>query len=363
MANQLSGGYPPNPQATPMGPANQWALAATAILTVTTRRVPRYDCLGGAPAGPDEVQTAKTILKNSWGIESREKLESMIEWLATTGHSAEYQKAVAAFQGASPKQRQGDARLAFVGQHGTEIGQRGLLAWDLGRLLAIAGWGFLAGFCNDIEAWGVMLPAADRIRNAYTSWDEYGQHYKLGALFSMPDAAGQIEQALAQLRSAPDSPWKSVPWRLDGAPNVGAAPYGAPVAPGAPGAPTVASPTYGVPPAAGSPYGGGPSPYGGAPMAPTGGAPYGGAPMAPTGAPYGGAPMAPTGAPYGGAPMAPTGGGAPGKSKTGLILGVVAIGVVMLSVVFFVIWHFTHEEHPHPAAPTHEPPPKGHGHH
>ena len=84
--------------------------------------------------------------------------------------------------------------------------------------------------------------------------------------------------------------------------------------------------------------------------------------MAPTGAPYGGAPMAPTGAPYGGAPMAPTGGG--GGKKTGLIIGLIAGGVVMLSIVFFVVWHFTHEEHPHPTpTPTHEPGGKPHGHH
>jgi hypothetical protein len=295
----------------------------------------------------------------------------MIEWLATTGHTAEYQKAAAAFQGASPEQRQGDARLAFVAQNGAIVGQRGLLAWDLGRLLAVAGWGFLAGFCNDIEAWGVILPAADRIRNAYASWDEYGQHYKLGALFSMPDAAGQIENVLGQLRAAPDSPWKMVPWRLDGGgPNVGASPYGAPVVPptvasAAVGGPNVGAGPYGAAPAP-APYGGAPmaptgAPYGGAPMAPTG-APYGGAPMAPTGAPYGGAPMAPTGAPYGGAPMAPTGGG--GGKKTGLIIGLIAGGVVMLSIVFFVVWHFTHEEHPHPTpTPTHEPGGKPHGHH
>jgi hypothetical protein len=336
-------------QSTPIGPANQWALAATAILNVTTRRAPRYDCLGGAPPSPEEAQTAKTLLANSWNIPSREKLEAMIEWLASQGHSGEYQRAVAAFQQAPPAQQQSDPRLAYVGQHGAELGQRGLLAWDLGRLLSIAGWGFLAGYCNEVEAWGVMLPAADRIRNAYASWDEYGQHYKLGAMFAMPDAAAQIDQVLAQLRAAPDSPWKSVPWALAGSPNVGASPYGAPAAPGA--APYVGAPTLA---AGAAPPGGVPAP---------GGSPYGGAPMAPAGAaPYGGAPMAPTGAPYGGAPMAPMGGagGAPGKSKMGLIIGIAAGGLVMLCLVIGVVWHFTHEhESPHaaPAAPAAHPHP------
>ena len=272
---------------TPMGPANQWALAATAILTVTTRRAPRYDCLGGAPAGPDEMKTAQTILANSWGIDSREKLESMIEWLSTTGHSADYQKAAAAFPQSSPQQQQGDPHLAFVGQYGAQVGPRGLLAWDLGRLLAVAGWGFLAGYCNEFEAWGVMLPAAERLRNTYASWDEYGQHYRLGALFAMPAAAGQIEQILSQLRAAPDSPWRLFPWTLGDA--------GAGTAPGT--------------------------------------------------APYGGAPMAPTGAPYGGAPMAPTGGG-PKKSRTMLVVGILAVGLVVLGITVGVVLHFTHEHEP-----------------
>jgi hypothetical protein len=352
---------------SPVGPANQWALAASAILTASTRRSPRFDCLGGAPPGPAEVEPAKAILKNSWGIEDRQRLESMIEWLATTGHSAEYQKAAAVFANSGADQRQADPRLVFVGRHGQEIGARALLAWDLGRLLAIAGWGYLAGFCDDVEAWGVMLPQAERLRNCYASWDEYGQNYKLGALFTMPDAAGQIESVLAQLRSAPDSPWRSIPFKLGG-PNVGQPPYGP--------APTVVS--------AASPSGAGPAPQGAAQYggAPAGAAPYGGAPpgAAPYGAtpagvaPYGGAP--PGAAPYGGgAPMAPAGGvagapmvgpaGAKKKGGAGLILGLVLGGLVVLGGIGAVVWHFTHE---HPAAhasppPAHEPGGKGHGRH
>jgi hypothetical protein len=337
-------------------PANLWALSATAILTLTTRRVPRHDCLGGAPPGPEEEKIAKTILANSWGVESREKLESMIEWLSTRGHSADYQQAAAAFQQAPPAQRQGDPKLAFVGQYGAQLANRGLLAWDLGRLLALAGWGFLAGYCQEFEAWGVILPAADRIRGAYTSWEEYGQHYKLGALFAMPAAAGQIDQVLAQLASAPDSPWKTTPWQLSGAPNVGAPPYGVGAAGGvAPVAPVVPG---GAPPGAMP----GASP-GASPGAPPGASPYGAPPGAPPGAgPYGGAPMVPAGGPpYGGGPMAgPRPGG--GKSKTGLIIGAAVGGLIVVMGGVALIWHFTHEhehEHEHPAAPAGKP----HAHH
>ncbi len=388
----MSNPTPPAPQ--------QWALAATAILTNMTRRAPRHDCLGGAPQGPDSQATAKTILLNSWGIESRQKLESTLEWLSTGGHSSDYQKAAAAFGQAPPQQRQGDPKLAFVGQYGAQIANRGLLAWDLGRLFAVAGWGYLAGFCNDVEAWGLILPAADRLRSTYASWDEYAQHYRLGCLFWSADAVGTIDPILAQLTSAPDSPWKMVPWRLDGNANVGAAPYGAPAAYGgapatAPQAGPGASPPAGAygaappgasPPAGASPYGAAPAvgAYGGVPViapppgppagapgalspygaAPAGGA-YGAAPAA-----YGGVPVispspagaAPPGmyggaagmAPYGGAPIinpSPGGGGMPGmpgmpgKKKTMLFVGLGVGGFFFLCIAGGLVWHFTHESH------------------
>jgi len=378
MANQTA----PSPQ--------QWALAATAILTTMTRRAPRHDLLGGgSPQEPDAQSTAKTILQNSWGIESRQKLESTLEWLSTGGHSADYQSAATAFGQAQPQQRQADPKLAFVGQYGAQIGNRGLLAWDLGRLFAVAGWGYLAGFCSDVEAWGLILPAADRLRSAYTSWDEYGQHYRLGCLFWSAGAVAQVDHILGQLRSAPDSPWRVVPWKLDANPNVGAVPYGAaPVAgavapaPGA-GAPVGASP-YGAAPAGGygaapvpgaygnvpvvaPPPGGAPAPYGVTP--PVGAAPYGAAPpvgayggvpvvapppggaLPPPGlSPYGGAPGGP-GAPYGGAPIIhPSPGGAGGlggpavaKKKTLLFVGLGVGGLLVFSLIGGLAWHFTHE--------------------
>ena len=373
----------------PNQPDQQWILSATAILTIMTRRAPRYDCLGGGPKdAPDAEQTAKTILKNSWGIETREKLESTIEWLGSGGHTADFNKAVSAPATATPAQQ------AFVTQYGAQVGNRGLLAWDLGRLFAVAGWGYLAGFCSEAEAWGVSLPAGDRLRAAYTSWDEFGQHYRLGCLFWNADAVGQTDQILGQLRSAPDSPWKVVPWALGsgavagagmpGAPP-GPAPYGA-APPGA--APPGAAPYGGAPPGAAppgaSPYGApaAPSPYGAAPPGaspyaapgplpytpapgaigpydPSAPSPYAAAP--PGGAPYGAAAPSPYGAAPGGAPMVGppgVGPGAPGGKKKGLLIGLIAGGVVMLGLVFGLVWHFTHEGGHEPAhnEPAHEHP-------
>jgi hypothetical protein len=330
--------------------AKQWALAATAILTTLTRREPRHDLLGGTVKTPETEGTAKTILANSWGIDGRDKLISTLEWLGSGGHSQDYQKAAAAFAQASPDQKQQDPKLAFVNQFGTEIGNRGLLAWDLGRLLAVAGWGYLAGYCTEEEAWGAIFSGGVRLRGAYTSWDEYGKHYRFGALFWDATATAQIDPILAQLESAPNSPWRMTAWQLDGAP-----------------APVAAVGGYGAPPAGG---GGFPPPAGGAPGAAPGGtlgsapgvpviAPPPGSPGGPTAyggvpvitAPPGGAPPPPYGmAPIPGSPVGP--GGAPGGNKTTMLMVAAAGGLVVFLLLVAVVWHFAHRHE----GPAHETP-------
>jgi len=331
--------------------AKQWALAATAILTTMTRRAPRHDLLGGAERNPEAEATAKTILGNSWGVTSRDTFIATMENLGGTGASAQYMQAAQAFPQAPPQAQQGDPRLRFVAQYGQEIGNRGLVAWDLGRVLAVAGWGTLAGFCSEEEAWGAILPSADRLRATYGSWEEYAHHYRLGAMFEMPNAVADIDRVLGQLNAAPDNPWRAIPWRLD--PNAPPAAYGAPPQPG----PPVGAPGGYGPPPGGAPGGYGPPPGGAAPGGgpgappPGGGAPaaFGGVPII---APTGGAPPPGFGGPPGGVPGLPGGGG---KSKTMLFVGLGVGALLLLLLVVFLVVHLHHS-----APPPNEPP---HGEH
>jgi hypothetical protein len=341
--------------------AKQWALAATAILTALTRREPRHDLLGGAVKTADAEGATKALLANSWGIDGRDKLISTLEWLGGGGHSQDYQKAAAAFAQASPDQKAQDPKLAFVNQYGAAIGNRGLAAWDLGRLLAVAGWGYLAGYCSEDEAWGAIFSSGVRLRGTYGSWDEYATHYRFGALFWDASATAQLDPILAQLGSAPNSPWRATPWSLHGA-AVPATVASVP-SPGARGGGGFPAPVGGPPPAAAAP--GAPS-YGGVPVV----APPPGAPGAPTS--YSGVPVIapmPGGAPppYGmmpspGRPGMPL--GAPGASAAGnkkkLVLLLGAAGALVFFVLAFaVVWHFTHR---HEAA--HETPHgEAHGRH
>src|SRR5262245_27410766 len=114
----------PGPQSQP------WIFASYAILTVMTRRAPRHDQLGGTPKNPETTGITRKILANSWDIDGREKLLETLSWLRDQGHRAEHR--------ASPSDG---------------LGPSGLLAWDLVRLNAVAGWGFVADYIAEDEAY------------------------------------------------------------------------------------------------------------------------------------------------------------------------------------------------------------------
>lgn len=172
--------------------AQMWMNATAGILTVMTRRVPRHDCLGGAPKNPESTATTQTILKNSWGIESREKLLSTLTWLRDEGHRAER----------DPNADDG-------------LDPRGLLAWDLVRLNAVAGWGYVADFITEEEAYGFIAPSAKKLQKAYTSWTDLGDGYVKGTYNWSEEAGPGAEHITKGLLSAPTSPWKTIPWGMD----------------------------------------------------------------------------------------------------------------------------------------------------
>jgi hypothetical protein len=162
----------------PAQAAQRWMNGCAAILTVMTRRVPRHDCLGGAPKNPESTATTKKILENSWDIESREKLVETLGWLRDSGHRAE----------GAP------------------------LAWDLVRLVAVAGWGYVADLISEDEAWGFITPAAKQLQGTYASWEQLGKTYVEGTSWWKEEAGPDCQKIYDKLVNDPQSPWRSVPW-------------------------------------------------------------------------------------------------------------------------------------------------------
>lgn len=207
----------------------EWALATCAILTEVNHG--RHELLGGEIPTPERQQIIRETLRRWWGVESREDLLSTMRWVASEGHRAEFtaiEQTLGAMSGAeiqawkrrlmheAPKQIY---RVEMVQRYAPELKGPGILAWDLDRFVALCGWGYIAGYLTEAEAYSYMMPAAITLQSSYGSWEELGRSHIIGRQFwsqEQTQATGfRNMQAYQTLISSPRSPWARIPWTLD----------------------------------------------------------------------------------------------------------------------------------------------------
>jgi hypothetical protein len=185
--------------------ARHWVLAPCAILARYNLEDPLL--LGGAPPSDDARDAARELLRDDWKVRNTGAAETKLRFLLAEGHRAGY---AAARDGgaATPKQRR------FLKQHGAALGDRGLLAWDLGRVASFAGKAMLAGFIAEDAAWRACFDAGRALQRAFSSWEGFGADYLLGRTWwvGAPDRA--MHHVFRALVLEPDGPWR-VPWDVD----------------------------------------------------------------------------------------------------------------------------------------------------
>ena len=154
-----------------------WALAVGAPVIRTEG--PDVSLLGGRRNDdPQSVGWCQYALKTLYGVESRPQLERALTFL--------FQRA-----GGPP-------------------------AWDLARAVAVSGWGFRAGFFQELETWQLVMTAAAMVQRAYPSWDAFADAYEAGRSAWAKGAPHEpTARALAWLRTDAESPWRRLPWSLD----------------------------------------------------------------------------------------------------------------------------------------------------
>lgn len=134
------------------------------------------------------------ILKNSWGIESRDDLLWHLQDLSQGGQAGSFNKlrslfvdypamdcmAIACKQGLTVLETN---RLFFVEAMAPRLGEQGLLAWDEGRSLNLIRWSLAAGYITHQEALELAAPYVEKIESSYSSWEDYMSHYIIGRGF------------------------------------------------------------------------------------------------------------------------------------------------------------------------------------
>jgi hypothetical protein len=185
------------------------------MLTHLNRQDPSV--LGGAAHSPELAKDLCETLHRDWGIAGRETLLERLGWLAREGHRKQFNDACALDEAAA-KDEEKRFQAHFVRLHRERIGDRSLLAWDAGRLVTLAGWGFVTKMLSEDEAWSYVLPMAMAVQRTYSSWDEFGTHYLLGREFWSRAWDADTARARLALLDEVSSPWRTLPWAtpLDG---------------------------------------------------------------------------------------------------------------------------------------------------
>lgn len=142
----------------------------------------------------DDSSDSKELLKDSWGIESYEGLTQTFESLEEYGHSGAY-KALSDLLNKYPDKSlfeiaslenltmQEITRLHFVKETKDLLGEHGIEAWDEGREITIMRWGIASGYISSSEAMELIEPVIKRIRQNYSSFEDFISHYIMGRQF------------------------------------------------------------------------------------------------------------------------------------------------------------------------------------
>ncbi|MEO3871712.1 DUF1266 domain-containing protein [Nonomuraea sp. B12E4] len=98
------------------------------------------------------------------------------------------------------------------------------LAYDFGRAVNFARWGLSARFAEPYETEQVVIKAGELARRVYRTWGEYSAGYILGRVLRFDEEAFGHMYASALtphriLTHVPGSPWRNIPFALDGGPQ------------------------------------------------------------------------------------------------------------------------------------------------
>jgi hypothetical protein len=133
--------------------------------------------------GPDY---GRSILTDSWSINSRAKLITTVTRMTAHGHNGDFLRDAAYISSLSAAEYQkilADATetdaymFPYTKQLGAKWGSRGILCWDLFRMSNLVQWGYLAGYVTYPEALALLEPAARALHDNFTSWDQAYENY------------------------------------------------------------------------------------------------------------------------------------------------------------------------------------------
>lgn len=206
----------------------RWALATCAILTESNQG--RHDILGGDERTPKEIKAWQDSLAQWWGDKNREDLLGSLKWIEEGGHRREFDAMARDLSLATPAQLSDiRARVAanpsvsnkveIVMKYKAVFKHKSITAWDYDRYVALCGWGYIAGYLSEEEAWQKIMPVARLLQKTFSSWSDLGVNHVVGREFwslkQTQESGNLTRKAYHKLLNDPSSPWVQLKWNTD----------------------------------------------------------------------------------------------------------------------------------------------------
>ena len=216
-----------DPAAVPLPPERLRDLALAAIL-FRSNGLPDDSLFDVTKESPDKV---KSDLSRDWSVRDRDGLLAAIARTEVNGLAPLFRDLLGLIEAAGPEADQAalleanrpklpersHKYLAFLSLNYDRCRSHSFDAWDLGRCVALARWGYGAGFISEDEAWAEIGRIAKEAHERYSSWKDFGEDYVLGravwaAGFDQELRYYTAAKAICDRLLEPGNPWRDLAW-------------------------------------------------------------------------------------------------------------------------------------------------------
>lgn len=211
-----------------------YLVSFAALLSAVVSKLYRFSPGGLEPDvhTPAKERKVAAVLEDAWEIKSREDLIDTLDWLFKAGQTEDYRlyyesESLEDMVLEDMEEEEvliAQKEFAVVKEFRDMTDMNTMLAWDLGRAVMLARWGYFVGLLTRKETEQMLKDIAVSIVQIFDSWRDFGKAYLFGGLYwSYPDGSKadtseyfiDMYHMITELlgKEAKDSgEWKKNPW-------------------------------------------------------------------------------------------------------------------------------------------------------
>ena len=226
---RVFGKFHRNPKANPL---EQGQLRGLSIGALHGEQITAY--VDSLETGLSRRRLSK-MLETWWSIEEREDAVSVLNWLLEEGHREYYPVVLALIRSeeeahtsilGSISEEERPEVFAFYKTLKADMAEleagigvtdadydRGILGWDISRIVLLARTCFDCGYIEEEEAWNLIGIADGLARSEFQSWEELRNSVLIGRTMwgGYEDSLNQVYIS-EDLLGKDESPWKRIPF-------------------------------------------------------------------------------------------------------------------------------------------------------